>query len=142
MARKKRKKSGSTLQSPREAFDFTSPRLRRLPLGDLFAVQDLRTYHPERDHRKRLTVLGVPSKVRIAAVESVRHPQPKSKINKRAANWPPALPSAIEFQAPKRVLVCVRRKARREVLHALGGAGGRVKRPRRNRDSNVICRRK
>jgi len=46
----------------------------------------------------------------------------------------------VGFQAPERVLVCVRRKRRREVMFAKGGAGRRrMRRPRRNYWSDVRC---
>lgn len=48
----------------------------------------------------------------------------------------------VKFQDPSGVLICVRRKVRREVLHAKGRAGGRVRRPRRNEWSNISCRRR
>lgn len=48
--------------------------------------------------------------------------------------------SRIAFAAPRGVAVCVRRKERREVLHALGKAGGRVSRRRRRTwTSEVDC---
>lgn len=60
----------------------------------------------------------------------------------------PLLPSGSLAVSPKkkrgqytdRVLVCVRRKARKEVLFAKGFGGGRVsRRRRRNELSNVFC---
>lgn len=47
------------------------------------------------------------------------------------------------FDDPQRVIVCLRRKARKEVLHALkktGGRGGRKKKPRRTWQSDFKCR--
>lgn len=46
----------------------------------------------------------------------------------------------VGFDVPKQVLLCVRRKRRKEVLFATGGAGKPNKRkPRRNKYSNVRC---
>lgn len=47
----------------------------------------------------------------------------------------------IGFQDPRRVLICVRRKARREVLFAKRqtGRGAKARRHRRNQYSNVRC---
>lgn len=45
----------------------------------------------------------------------------------------------VGFRDPTSVMICIRRKIRREVMHALGAAGGRVRRPRRNFYSNVRC---
>lgn len=47
--------------------------------------------------------------------------------------------SGVQFADPRRVLVCLRRKMRREVLHAKSVAGGRVGKPRRNVWSDVSC---
>lgn len=46
------------------------------------------------------------------------------------------------FALPKTTVVCVRREVRKQVIHAKGVAGGRVRKPRRNRNSNISCRRK
>lgn len=46
----------------------------------------------------------------------------------------------VGFDIPQEVLVCVRRKKRKQVLFATGGAGKKNKRkPRRNQHSNVRC---
>lgn len=48
--------------------------------------------------------------------------------------------SRIAFAAPRGVAVCVRRKERREVIHAIGKAGSRVSRRRRRTwTSEVDC---
>lgn len=45
------------------------------------------------------------------------------------------------FTVPSRLMVCVRRKVRREVLHAKREAGrGGMRRPRRNFLSSISCR--
>lgn len=46
----------------------------------------------------------------------------------------------VAFHAPKKVLICVRRKTRREVLFAKNRYGGHHKKPRRNFFSSVSCR--
>lgn len=48
---------------------------------------------------------------------------------------------AHRFVKAERVLVCLRRKIRREVMHALGIAGGDVRPPRRNELSKISCKR-
>lgn len=49
-------------------------------------------------------------------------------------------PWAVAFQQPRRVLVCVRRKMRRQVMFAKGGAGRkRMRKPRYSEFSNVRC---
>lgn len=51
-----------------------------------------------------------------------------------------SLPSSVRFEAPKAVPICVRRKQRKEVLHALGKAGGRVRKPKQSIYSSVRCK--
>lgn len=50
--------------------------------------------------------------------------------------------NGVGFQNPSRVLICVRRKIRREVMHATGKAGSGQRRqapPRRSEYSSVSC---
>jgi len=50
-------------------------------------------------------------------------------------------PSAVAFKAPSRVLLCVRRQQRKEVMHAYSFAGKSGQRsPRRNQWSHIRCR--
>lgn len=51
-----------------------------------------------------------------------------------------SLPSTVRYEAPKAVAVCVRRKQRKEVLHAKGKAGGRVSKPKMNVHSSTRCK--
>jgi hypothetical protein len=46
----------------------------------------------------------------------------------------------LNFVNPNRALVCARRKSRREVIHAKGVAGSKVRKPRRNLLSKYSCR--
>lgn len=48
-------------------------------------------------------------------------------------------PDRWSFVHPETVAVCVRRKSRKQVLHARGIAGGPVRKPRRSRFSKVRC---
>lgn len=102
----------------------------------LIEVQDRRTYHPEAAARPPLSTSG--TRTRLKAVSPL--PKPKTQKAYRA----PVLrtvPHQIGFRAPESVLVCVRRKIRKEVLHALRktGFGKRHRRPRRTRHSNIRC---
>lgn len=47
--------------------------------------------------------------------------------------------AAPRFAAPRSVMLCRRRQSRKEVIHAKGIAGSRVRRPRRNEWSAVPC---
>ena len=92
---------------------------------------DRRTFHPAptfsrpafSKFQRSATRLVMPNPVQRAAL-----------MNKRASGW------ATAFDKPRDVMVCVRRKIRREVIHALGlgGAAGMVPR-KRNPFSGVSC---
>lgn len=56
-----------------------------------------------------------------------------TRINPRSLNY------AQTFKVPHSVVICARRKARREVLFAQGKGGGRHRRPRRTTSSSVSC---
>jgi len=49
-----------------------------------------------------------------------------------------ALPSSISFQYPKQTLICVRRKIRKEVLHAIGKSGKNGGRKYRRSEFSLI----
>lgn len=56
-------------------------------------------------------------------------------------NQPSYTKAVVAFQAPDGVAVCVRRKRRKQVLHAKGVAGKKgIRRYRRNYTSNYSCR--
>lgn len=84
-------------------------------------VEDRRIWHPARWGRP---VLGF----RRAATRLVVAPKPMRDLSARIA-----------FADPRRVLVCLRRKVRREVIHALGKGGGGNRRPRRKPTSEISC---
>lgn len=44
------------------------------------------------------------------------------------------------FQDPKRVLVCLRRKQRKEILFAINRTGSGNRKPRRTSTSNISCK--
>lgn len=107
---------------------------------DLTEVEDRRTWSPEpilddlpRDLR------GVPTPIRPA--------QPARKAQRsRSVAGPSLTPRPIfafvDHHNPiKRVAICVRRKIRKEIMHALkfAGKGGGKRRPRRNSNSNIRC---
>lgn len=98
-------------------FGFTPMRLASSP--PLRAFEDRRQWHPERWGRP---VLGF----KRAATRLVVPSSPGPKLTHRIA-----------FLDPRRVIVCLRRKARREVLHALGKGGGGN--PKRKPTSNIEC---
>jgi len=90
---------------------------------------DRRLYHPEGRNRAPATI---GTRVANASRIIMAKPSPVRKV------------SRLTFQTPKKVAVCVRREQRREVLMALGKAGGGRSRrkPKRNHLSEISCRRK
>lgn len=106
------------LPSPSLNQDFRL-RLRPLPV-----IEDRRFFHPLQD-------------VKPAATFSRRD---QSRVVLSKPNRPFKFPDVLKFRVPKRVALCVRRKERKEVLHALGRLrSGRGGRKRRNYWSNVSC---
>lgn len=97
----------------------------------LRTLEDRREFHPERARRPargffiprhRLVILSDP-------------------VGDSMRDMSQSVPFSIGFERPKQVAVCIRRKQRREVIHALGkaGAGVRRRRPRRSEYSDVRC---
>jgi len=72
---------------------------------------------------------------------SVRGPASVQRKDTRLVTLPsPSKLAAYGFANPSRVAMCVRRKVRKEVIHAIRVAGKRgLKRPKRNFWSNVKC---
>lgn len=88
-------------------------------------VSDRRTWHPLNSDRPLTTISG--GSVRVF---------PKARSSQRSS----AVPAGLAFVNPSRVLICVRRQRRKQVLHALGIAGGRGFRPPKfNWTSNYSC---
>lgn len=91
--------------------------------------QDNRTWHPERAFRPALSIL------RRGAVRSrplvLKKPTPYQT---------PRLTEPLRFVDPKKAIVCIKRNARKRVLHAkkIAGSGG-LRKPRRNHLSEVSC---
>lgn len=82
-----------------------------------YGIGDLRRYYPDRRIRPAPTLVGTLARVR-RDFRDLR----------------------FQFDVPARVMVCVRRKVRREVMFAIGrGGGGNTRRRRRNQESNVKC---
>lgn len=97
----------------------------------LIEVEDRRNWHPQ------------VTNLMDAPVRSPRRARVPLKLAKPVKRWgkPHRLSfSALQFSYPKSVAVCVRRKQRKEVLHALGKAGrGGMKRRKYNSLSKYRC---
>lgn len=93
--------------------------------GALPEVDDGRRYHPDLFAPLRQT-----DGTRAAPLRVTKKPFKRQ------------LPFGLQFAVPEKTVVCVRRKQRKEVLHALrktGSGRGRRKSPRRNWYSGVRC---
>lgn len=127
MARRSRRESSNS-KGRRDAFDIANQGLSGLSssLGPVaaLAVEDRRTYHPDV----------------YRPVRSTRVPRHRLIVPARAQKAArPARLFSVGFRNPSELLVCVRRKVRREVLLAKGRGGGGHRRPRRNAYSDVRC---
>lgn len=111
------------------------PRLVSVSPVDLRVFEDRRLHHPEPAlHRPAFSMPRAASGLRLPNVN-------KPRFNRRPSV--DTFPSpVVSFQVPERVTLCVRRKRRTEVLHAMGrvGKGIRVRKGRRNAYSSVSCR--
>lgn len=97
-------------------------------LSPLQAYEDRRFFHPDRAMRP--VVSFVRSASRVVAKQRVKFVQPSQTK------------AILAFDEPRRVIVCLRRRIRREVLHASGfaGSGRPMRKPRRNALSSISCR--
>ena len=123
MVRKRRKSAGPRVGS------FNANRAERLrvrPIQPRSVLQDRRRYVFDSLRVPRRTLGESP---RFAVGGSVPDARRRGRVR----------PGSVQFKAPRTVLVCVRRKERREVIHAKGIAGSRVKKGRRNFWSKVRC---
>lgn len=128
----------------RETYDFSS---RRLPLSHkkqvpLSSFEDRRRFHPEGSGRPAKTFRAISARFKVGGITLAKARRPEGSVwDARSQGYEP-LPFKIGFVEPSRVLVCVRRKIRREVIHALGinklrglGRGG----VRFNENSKFSC---
>lgn len=138
MARRRRSNTARRVVSTPYSNRRLSGPIRRhaaLPrLSSLRAIEDRREFHPEREQRPARGFVYP----RHRLVVSV----PRQEPSRLPDTFTPTVPVGVAFRAPRQVAICVRRKQRREVLHALGktGRGSRHHRaPRRNVYSEVHC---
>lgn len=111
----------------------------------LLDIEDRRLFYPGNPYtgfQRARNLSGSPARL-VVWGSSARSPemQPRGRQGpSRASVWGP--PHRVGFEVPDSVVVCVRRKQRREVIHAKGRAGTRVRKPRRNQYSEIACRRR
>ena len=127
MARRRRR-SGKGLIRKRNEMPLTiSRRPRLLPLQrQILQLEDRRQWHPSRTLRPR------PLPVTVGSM----------RRTDRLISAGPTLKS-LNFEKPSNVAVCVRRKQRKEIMHALRATGKGAssrKKKRRNYWSSIGCR--
>lgn len=115
---------------PRRPVQVTVPQF----LKEVRQLDDRRRYHPLRT-LSRITPLAALSRSATRIV-------PKSQTN--LGQWTRSLPYRQRFAVPHKISLCVRRRIRKEVIHAIGFAKGgkgtrRSRKPRRNFWSDVSC---
>lgn len=154
-----RRKSRPSRQVTRDAFVIANDPLRDLVLAELEGspllsdrrsglfdawaspladsiLEDRRLFYPSRNPMDFL-----PARTNGAVLARLSAPAP---IRREASALPDIdPPKGVFFDRPGRqVTICARRIVRREVLHARGRAGSKVRRPgRRGPYTNVFCKR-
>jgi len=140
MARRSSKKSLSRPQGRRAS---PQPSIARLRLHPLPPTVSRPFVWPDKRPSARLRVVQdrrtwFPSLFRPAASLG-RRADTKLIVPSTSVGSVSRLPDKVAFDVPRRVLICVRRKVRKEVIHALGKGGGGNRKPRRNEFSDVRC---
>lgn len=124
-----RRRDGSIIAN-RGLSVFRQQPLLPFDMSQLRPIEDRRTFHPQGETRSARSF-------RSAHHRLVARPEAPSVLVQR----PYHVGHAVAFDAPRDVLVCVRRQSRREVLHALRKTGKTgQKRPRRSFFSSISCK--
>lgn len=108
------------------------PMYQPAPTAYLFSeIEDYRRFHPEGELRHPMRVDGSPSSF------GVEYGVPNNKVVRGGTS---GLGAARRFRESAGVVVCVRRKERREVLFARGKSGRNSSRRRFNASSGIRCK--
>lgn len=122
---------------------------RRLPLESLYNslikpsptllnYEDRRRWHPMGDYAPARSF----NRSQHRIIVGYQQPRKRPQNSNRPMNIRTYPTSSVAFHDPQKVLICVRRQARTEVLHALRKTGKTGQRkPRRNWYSNISCKR-
>lgn len=110
------------------------PRLSSRPVN-LTLFEDRRSFHPAGPSRP---AFSLPRSAAVVRVPSP--PRTRTSVDGAKARTPKLY--QLQFAVPAKVALCVRRKRRKEVLHAKGIAGSkkRMRSPRRNYWSSISCK--
>lgn len=109
-------------------------------LSDLREIEDRRHFYPPVQARDQALAWQPAKRLSgaLARLDVPTYHPPSRSLNLRPAR---GLPGAIGFEDPSRVVICVRRQRRKEVLHAKRVAGARgLASPRRNEYSTITCK--
>lgn len=110
------------------------PALSSRPVN-LSLFEDRRVFHPLGPARP---VFSLPKSAAVVRVPGP--PRTRTNLNGAKARTPKLY--QLQFSVPTKVALCVRRKRRKEILHAKGVAGSkkRMRSPRRNYWSSISCK--
>lgn len=111
---------------------------------NLTLYEDRRTWHPEGAQRPARSFNQSRHRLKDLLRRSRYKPTQYTRRASPLKNQNYLPPTTIAFQAPQKVLVCVRRKIRKEILHAFkktGKSGRKQKKPRFGFYSRISCRR-
>lgn len=98
-------------------------------LATLRQIEDRRTYGYKAYVQPYRDIYNRPARLKVFS------PSIKKAIERNSNQ----LPWRIGFYNSSRVAVCIRRKVRREIMHAKGHAGGHVRPPKFNEASLIHC---
>lgn len=146
MGRSKRKRRDSkSISNQRLPLFIGTPTIRPTPQYTFrwAPVEDNRSFHPDGAHRSVRDIYGSPVSYQVFSPSPRRS---QSRLSNPYLNYlrqQRQVPWQIQFVGSKKVLTCVRRQERKEVLHALRKTGrgrGSQRRPRWTSKSYVRCR--
>lgn len=136
--------------TPKIASPLLLSRLTHPLPSPLKLIEDRRTYHPQGPNRPARSLTKANHQLKVAApkkkptvirgpggapMKSAARPKPFNPLRPFSS-----LPATVGFRSPKQVIICLKRKVRKEVIFAkkLSGKGSRSSR-RRNNWSSIRC---
>lgn len=116
---------------------------RPTPRVDLRLFEDRRTFHPD-FIRPAFSLPRASSRLIVGKGILVGRPNTNvSRSDTVRSALRGSIPHQVGFEVPKDVVICLRRKRRREIMHALGKAGrggiGRGRKRHTNHFSEISC---
>lgn len=106
-------------------------------------IEDRRVFHPEGPYRPPMTFSARPTRRLVVGKTKkplVLYKAPKKLLEVSRLKVPLDVPRTVRFPRPSNLLMCVRRKIRKEVIFATGNGGRNgAKKYRRGPYSEVSC---